>query len=613
MKKLPKRAVGSPPISGQRSLLLVFLLVSFIAFGSVPQTANLPNNPKIIGPPLVETPGRPGGELSSAATAIPDSLNPYVEPFSDIVDLMHATLLELNPVTLEIEPALAESFVISEDHTQITLTLREGVRWSDGVPFTTDDVLFTLVDVLQNEELLESLREAGVNVSPPPPFRVVKLDEHTLIIELEFPIADRVLADLAQFVSILPRHKLADTVRSLNPNAATDAFVQAWGLNTPPDQIAGLGPFRLREVKKTGIPFISERIEAIVLERNPFYWKVDLAGTQLPYVDRFRQVFVRDDEEALEALTRGEIDLLSVGLPEVAELGGAAGVELVVDGPELSVTFLSFNQDVGDPDLKGLFRDVRFRQAVAHVIDRASLVRGVPEAEPFLSARESFVHPLSPFFSEEATFTFETDFAKAEALLGEIGLQDMNGDGILEFPSGRPVAFELITNDDNPVRVAGGSILAEGLSQIGIRVDFRPVPFGDLVRLLDLEGRRPGYQAVIVRFRTFGSLLSPDYLRCLFHSQGGCHIQRFSDAQGQDLPAAQRRIDEIFEAWESPDTGPQERVQLLRELQEVLSQDLSLIPLWSERITTAVKPDVQNTQKINVLGLESFIEVLWRE
>jgi peptide/nickel transport system substrate-binding protein len=77
-------------------------------------------------------PGRPGGELRDAATELPRSFNPYVD--SRLVSLLHASLLEVNPLTLEIEPALAESFTVSEDRTQITLTLREGVRWSDGEP-----------------------------------------------------------------------------------------------------------------------------------------------------------------------------------------------------------------------------------------------------------------------------------------------------------------------------------------------------------------------------------------------------------------------------------------------------------------------------------------------
>jgi ABC-type transport system substrate-binding protein len=163
-----------------------------------------------------------------------------------------------------------------------------------------------------------------------------------------------------------------------------------------------------------------------------------------------------------------------------------------------------------------------------------------------------------------------------------------------------------ITNEDNPIRVAAGRLYAQNLAEVGIKVDFRPLPFARLVERLNLEEKRPDYQAMIVSFGIEDSVLDPGYLFCLFHSRGGCHIYRFSDAQGEDLSEAQRRIDSILE---DPGATP----EVLVELQRLLTEDLPLIPLWSKRVVTAHRGEVQNVQKINVFGHLTFLEVLWRE
>ncbi len=574
--------------------LLVLVAVVGIAAGYGDQDE--PLRPKVVGAPLLETPGHPGGELRGASMEVPFSFNPYVG-LGDLTPLLHAALLEVNPLTSELEPALAESFELAPN--RITFVLRPGVRWSDGTPFTVDDVVFTFEEVLQNPELLQGLRDLGVEI-PLIPFRITVLDSRTLEFESQRSITPLLLLRFAQ-APVLPRHRLADSLRT------PQTFARAWGLRTPADQIVGLGPFRLREVREAGIPFITRRPVAIVLERNPFYWKVDEAGNRLPYLDRFTLVLVRERAEALTKLRRGEIDLLPVGAREAIELRNQDFEGLLArDGPTIAVTFLAFNQDAADSKLQALFRDVRFRRAVAHTLDRAAMLRRVPERERFYTPRESFVHPLSPFYREGATTRFEFDLEAAEALLRAIGLRDRDGDGVREFPDGTPVAFELLTNEDNPLRVGAGEFLQETLEPIGVRVEFQPIPFDRLVERLSLEEKRPDYQAILLSFRLEGSPLTPDYLRCFFHSQGGCHIYRFSDAQTQELPEVQRRLDEILE-------NPEATFEDLRELQRILSEDLPLLPLWSERVLTAFRSEVRNVPLINAFGLERFVELLWKE
>jgi peptide/nickel transport system substrate-binding protein len=593
-------------------LLVGVLLVSLVVSSPASRVQNALSNPKVVGAPLLVSPGRSGGELRDASTTVPRSLNPYV-PITDLVALLHARLVELNPLTLAVEPALAESFIVSEDNTRLTLTLRQGLHWSDGEPVTMGDILFTFVDVLQNEQLLQTLQALGVEIQPPP-YQLNVQDERTFTFVFGASFADRALLDLTRIAVVLPRHKLADTVQRLNPNAAADAFARAWDpLRVFPDQIAGLGPFRVAQIQKTGTPFINERVTTIVLERNPFYWKVDSVGTQLPYLDRFTRVFVEERSEILTQIGRGELDIHPATVADAVELANQPGVKLVVDGSVPTITVLSFNQDVSDPDLRALFRDTRFGQAVAHALERDAFLQGIPERAPFFAPRESFVHPLSPFFNEAATAKFEFDLMKARALLDDLGLRDGNGDGIREFSNGRPVVFELITNDSNSMRVAGGRLFASNLRQIGIDVDFQPIPFGEVVRRIGantgIEDRTVDYQAVIIGFGV-DNIASHGYLQCFFSSRGFCHIQRTSDGQGAELSDMQRRMDEILS---NPGTTTQERTERLNELQRLMSQDLALMPLWSERAVTAINPIIQNAEIINFFGPASFVEVLWKE
>jgi peptide/nickel transport system substrate-binding protein len=237
--------------------------------------------------------GRPGGRLVYAVRSEPKTLNPVtaVDVVSrEVVGRLQADLIHIDRQTQRAGSALAKSWTVSPDGLHYTLLLRRGLRFSDGHPFDADDVLFTFRCYL-DERNASPQRDLLVIGGKPVGLR--KLDAFRVAFDLAQPYAaaERLFDSLA----ILPRHLL---------EKAQDEgrLGGAWGLSTPPSEIAGLGAFRL----KSYVPG-----ERIVLERNPYYWKVDSAGRPLPYLDELVFLLVPSDDAQVVRFKAGETDVIS--------------------------------------------------------------------------------------------------------------------------------------------------------------------------------------------------------------------------------------------------------------------------------------------------------------
>ncbi len=218
--------------------------------------------------------GRPGGRLVVSLRAEPKTLNPLTAadtPSREVIGAMQADLVHINRATQLTEPALAKSWKISPDGLQYTLTLRKGLRFSDGQPLDADDVLFTF-HVYLDESVHAPQRDLLIVGGKP--ITVRKMDAWTVVFQLAktYGVGERLFDGMA----ILPRHLLEKTYQD-------GKLGQFWTLSTPPNQWAGLGPFRLKEY----VPG-----QRLVLERNPYYWKSNAKGNRLPYLDELVFLFV---------------------------------------------------------------------------------------------------------------------------------------------------------------------------------------------------------------------------------------------------------------------------------------------------------------------------------
>jgi peptide/nickel transport system substrate-binding protein len=312
--------------------------------------------------------GKSGGRLVASQRAEAKTLNPVTaldRPSRELLGRLHADLVHINRKTQKTEPALAKSWTVSKDGRIYTLQLRRGLKFSDGHPFDADDVVFTF-QLYLDEKLHSSYRDLLIVGGQP--IKVEKAGPYTVRFTLTEPYAPA--ERLFDGFAILPKHLLEKPYREGKLN-------DAWGLNTPPDQMAGLGPFRV----KNYVPG-----QRITLEKNPYYWKVDAKGNRLPYLEELTYIFVpSEDAEALR-FQSGETDVINrLNAENYAQLGKdeqSRDYELRNAGPSLEFNFLLFNMN---DDTAGKlpqverkqkwFRDVRFRKAASLAVDRAGLVR----------------------------------------------------------------------------------------------------------------------------------------------------------------------------------------------------------------------------------------------
>lgn len=556
----------------RHQLKFLSLVVLLVVFGLV--------SPHLPAQPVDDT-------LTVASTEGLSSLNPISDDpqAAKLMPLFLGTFFAVNPLNSQIEPALAEQQPqLSADGKAFTLTLRN-VKFSDGTPFTTDDVLFTFNDVLLNtrvrtrtlDELREFLKVGGQLLIQ----RAERVDERTVRFVLNAPVPTSLLMLLAQ-IPILPKHKLEKK-----------DVARAWGAGTKPEEIVGLGPFKVAEFARN----------RVIFARNGFYWKKDTQGAPLPRLEKI--IWLGAQNNILGQFKDGKIDLFEPTDEEARSLPATA--QLIRGGPQNFFFMLLVNQDVPDPDKRMIFRDVRFRQALAYATDRAAFIKRYPGE--FAAPRESFLHPLSPFYDDANLTRYPFDLAKAAALLDQAGLTDADGDGWRDLPSKKPFQLTFLLHRDDPVRIEVAKIYQAHLAKINLKAKLETTSVGDWRGRL--FAKPPRYEAAMATYtiEIFDILSVISQLAGLFSSRGGYHIYRPSDASGQELAETQKEIDEILAQLPvAPDA-----LVLFARLQKLLSEDVPVLPLYGPQYLVAVQPSVKNAEAINAYGYVRFLELLRKE
>jgi len=457
----------------------------------------------------------------------PKTLNPALvqeTSSSAVIDSLFSGLVKIDPTTLGVKPDLAISWKPSEDGKIWTFHLRKGVRWSDGKPFTADDVVFTFQEVYFNPQIPTPIRDTLLVEGKP--FKVEKIDNYTVrfILPKTFAPFLRTLT-----VPILPKHKLEKSVKEGN-------FLRAWNVDTPPKEIVGTGPYRLKEYVKG---------ERVVWEANPYYYEKDSRGNRLPYIKIKVGLIVPDPDTALMKFIAGEIHLLGIGAKELLTLFVKAKekpISVYDLGATPSLTFLVFNQNPNAdiPKYKiNWFRNPQFRWAISYAMDRIGIVNLV-----YGGLAKPLYGPVSPanrwIYDSKLFPPIPYDPKKAQQLLEEIGFKDRDGDGILEDPQGYKLEIILLTNAGNKEREAIGNIIKQDLEKIGIKVYFQPLDFNNLVRLLTSPPYR--WEAVIIGLT--GSV-DPHFGRNVWCSWGSLHM--WYPLQKKPSTPWEEKVDRLFE------------------------------------------------------------------
>lgn len=429
-----------------------------VAAGELPPVSErLPANPLVIVP--IDTIGTYGGTIRRALTG-------------DIVQTagVNKTLAENlmgyeRPLPNGIEHNLAEKHWFEDDGRVAYFKIREGIRWSDGHPFTVDDVLFWYQDMRVNDDARDDPALESVWVVDGKPIDMQKVDDLTLKVVSPKPLG-RVLQAFCATVGAYPKHKLKHLHPRYNPEANYETFRDS---TTNAMLVMQPGLPRL----SAWVPVTWERGQRIVYERNPYYWKVDTAGNQLPYADRIEFNVIQDSQVILLKFMNAEIDLFGrysqISMLPTLKAGERNGkYKIRITGPERGKT-LYLNWDAPNPNLREAFRTLEVRQALSHAINREEIDEIVYHGMLDISGY-SFA-PQSPFYSEEAYRKYtEYDPELAKALLESAGYVDRDGDGIREFKDGSPFAINIDCLITPAMNVDIIQLVAEHWAAVGVKV-----------------------------------------------------------------------------------------------------------------------------------------------
>jgi peptide/nickel transport system substrate-binding protein len=512
--------------------------------------------------------------IVASIRAEPRTFNRFVARDSTtetIAFLTQAKLVRVNRTTQDVEPWLAESWTPSADGLSWTLKLRRGVRFSDGSPFTSADVLFSL-KAAYDEKTGSSIGEA-LTVDGKP-LVATATDDTTVVVK--FP------AKFGPGVRLLDNLPVMSHAR-LEAALAAGTFAKAWDATTPAAEMCGLGPFVLKEY----VPGVR-----LIFERNPHYWRTDAAGRKLPYLDRVTLEIVPDQNAELLRLQTGQIDCTqSETRPEdyttLKRVEAQGKIRLIDLGVGLDADSLWFNLKKdgrrADPRWPWM-QSAAFRKAVSHAVDRAAFADTV-----FLGAGVPVNGPVSPankLWHSDAVTGEAYDQAQARTLLGGLGLADRDGDHVLEDRGRRDVRFTLLTQKGNSALERGAAVIRTSLEAVGIKVDVVPLENGALIDHLE----RGDYDAMY--FRLLITDMDPAMTLDFWLSSGGAHVWN----RGQAKPTTdwEREIDRLItEQAETMD--PAARKQVFDKVQTLFAEQLPVIYFAAPRVFVATSTRLDNT------------------
>jgi len=456
------------------------MLAERVAAGALPAVEErLPANPKVVTP--VESLGHYGGTWRMG-------LNGGQDNALLTRTLGYEHLVRWTPDWTAIEPNIAESYEVNDEATEYTFKLREGMKWSDGAPFTADDIVFWYEDIISNEEYgathpVENWLKAGGE-----PVTVEKVDDHTVKLMFAAPnglFLQRLATPSGAEITRWPKHYCsqfhpkynADNIDALATEAQANGWVNLMELKcggvpgTPYDarwqngDLPTLYPWILTTPYGAGTQ--------VVGERNPYYWKVDTEGRQLPYIDKLLyEVGESVDVLVLKALN-GEIDMQdrhiaslpnkSVFFDNMAQ-GDYRFFETIPSG--MNNMIIALNLTHKDPMKREMYQNKEFRIALSHAINRQEIIDVVyvGQGEPFqLSPR-----PTSPFYNETLAKQYtEYDPDKANEILDGL-YPEKNADGIRLGPDGNPITIVVDVTSNQQDRIDAMGLIEGYWAAVGI-------------------------------------------------------------------------------------------------------------------------------------------------
>ena len=425
-------------------------LAKLAADGKLPPLAErISANPLVI---KVEKVGRYGGSLRRGLRGSSDH--------NGILRMVgNQGLVRWNLAFTEVLPNVADKWEVNPDSTEFTFYLRKGMKWSDGKPFTADDVVFSIEDCAKNTELYKSAPSAIVidNKS----CTATKVDETTVKFTFASPYAlflEQMATPLGQYPTLFAKHYcsqfhpkynsgIADLVKAANlsdwgtlfRNKCGDIEIPSrWGNVDKPT----LDPWVVKEAYTGGAT-------RVVMERNPYFWQVDTAGNQLPYIDRLTFNISQDVESLMLDAISGRLDIQERHLDTLQnkptlsqnmQKGGYRLIELISSSSQQVQIYLNMTHK--DAKVREMFANKEFRKALSLGMNRKEIIDLVylGQSQP----HQTGPRPGHPWYHAGLSEQFtDHDPAQANAILDKLGYAKKDGSGIRLRPDGQKVFFAI--------------------------------------------------------------------------------------------------------------------------------------------------------------------------
>jgi len=520
---------------------------------------------------------------------------------SSLAGVMFEGLFTTDPYNGDVIPKLAKSVDIDASGKTYTITLRKGLKWSDGKEITSDDVEFTYNTIIKGGYGDTSTRDIMTIDGQIPTCK--KIDKY----KVQF-VTPKSFAPFLRMLSfaIAPKHIIKPIT-----DKGIDEFNRFWGVTTKPEDFVISGAFKLKEY----VP-----AQRVVFERNQNYSMIDKNNNKLPYLDKYVVYIVGDLNNQVLKFEGKELDILPIRGNQVARfksLEAKSDYTIYNLGASDGTTFLSFNlnnrkNEKGEfyvePKKQAWFRDDNFRKAIDYAIDRdfivANILSGV--GMPLFTAEGL----SSIYLNEKLAKGHKKDLNYSKELLKKSGFY-LDEKNILHDKKGNIVEFNMMTNAGNIERESIGVMIKEDLAQLGIKVNFKPIEFNVLV------GKLTGsldWDAIIMGLT--GSSLEPNNGANVWYSYGSLHM--FNLRQGKDainqvgLFPWEKRLDELF-AKGATTLGFENRKKIYDEYQQIAYDYQPFIYLYTPLNIYAIRNKFKNLSPTPLGGVIHNIEEIYVE
>ena len=457
------------------------MLAKMVQSGDLPEVSKrLPDDPMVFEP--YEEVGTYGGTLRVARLSPGD--------WGDMHRGHKEFPFRADPSTSKAIPFLFKDYEINDDGSVMTLYMRPGAKWSDGEPFTVKDIMYVHKYLMQDVEIPDGTRNRYTIDGKLAEFE--PLDDYTVRITFNGPKSNLTLTKMlnwhvqkqsnlympAHYMKQFNIHTNPETAEALAKENGYDNWIGHWMARR---DLSPKQPFTMPEM--SGWTMESRDEIGINFVRNPYFWAVDTAGNQLPYIDRVEARYFSDKQVAILSMMQGKIDIGGRMMnpdefPLYMENRDDGDFRVLQwQGTKMARVGYQFNLMHPEPVKRQVFSDIRFRRAMSVAIDRNAInefaFQGLATPQAFT------IDPGASFFDPawaQAYANFDPDQAKR--WLAEVGLKDTNGDGTLEGPDGKAFVLDLLVSGESVLGTMGftvSELVADNWRDVGMQVNLRKI------------------------------------------------------------------------------------------------------------------------------------------